>query len=143
MARRAYILTNRKRVIIALVHTVVFLGVALRGPFTRVAALRAGSPASSWIMAAVYLLVSSILVLLAARSLNALERIYFACCTTSAGFGLARQLVGDPRMYAAAWIRVAMLALAIAVGLRILRAYGGSPVRSPGPGPDSSEWLPE
>jgi len=120
---RAYILTNRKRVVVALVHTVVFLGVAARGAFTTVAALQPHSPASSWILAAVYLVVSSILLFLTARSLNPRERLYFACCSTSAVFGLARQLLGDPRLYAAAYVRVLMLALALWVGLAMLRAW--------------------
>ncbi len=124
---RYFILTTRKRTIVALVHTVAFLTLALRGVVTVVPPLHRTSPASGWIMPSVYLAVSSVLLLLTARSRNARERLYFACCATSAGFGLARQVAGDPRMHAAAYIRVAMLLCAVIVGSSILRGYQPAP----------------
>jgi hypothetical protein len=121
---RYVILTNRKRAIVALVHTVVFLAVAMYGMLMVVRPLAMNSPAAAWVMTAVYAVVTSILLVLAAFSGNGIERIYFAFCTTSAGFGLARQIVGDPRMFVAVYVRVAMLACAVAAGIVILRRHG-------------------
>ncbi len=124
---RYVILTNRKRVIVALVHTVAFLIVAMYGFLTVVRPLAIASPASAWVLAAVYLVVSSILLVLAAVSGPLRERLYFAFCAASAAFGLARQLLGDPRMHVAVYIRVAMLACAVATGMLILRGYRLAP----------------
>jgi len=121
---RYVILTNRKRVIVALVHTVVFLTVAIYGFLMVVRPLRANSPTAAWVMAAVYAVITSILFVLAAICRNGPERIYFAFCTTSAAFGLARQILGDPRMFVAVHIRVAMLACAVVTGIVILRRHG-------------------
>jgi hypothetical protein len=121
--KRYVILTNRKRAIVALVHTVVFLVVALFGFVTVVRPLEAASPAGSWILAAVYLVVSGVLLALTMASRTAAERLYFGLCTTSAGFGLLRQVVGDPRMHAAVFVRVAMLGCAVLVGNWILRSH--------------------
>ena len=120
---RYVILTNRKRAIVALVHTVVFLTVAMYGMLMVVRPLAMNSPRSAWVMTAVYTVVTSILLVLAGISGNGIERIYFAFCTTSAGFGLARQILGDPLMYVAVYIRVAMLACAVATGIVILRRH--------------------
>jgi len=121
---RYVILTNRKRAIIALVHTVVFLAVAMYGVLLVVRPLVMNSPRSAWVMTAVYVVVTSILLALAAFARHGVERIYFAFCATSAAFGLARQILGDPRMYIAVYIRVAMLACAVAAGVVILRRHG-------------------
>jgi peptidoglycan/LPS O-acetylase OafA/YrhL len=86
--------------------------------------LAMNSPAAAWVMTAVYAVVTSILLVLAAFSGSGIERIYFAFCTTSAAFGLARQILGDGRMYVAVYIRVAMLACAVAAGIVILRRHG-------------------
>jgi hypothetical protein len=88
------ILTTRKRVIIALVHTVVFLAVAMAGLFYTVGPLRRASPTSAWIIASIYVIVSSILLWLTAISGRTGERCYFGFCATSASFGLLRQLLG-------------------------------------------------
>jgi glucose dehydrogenase len=124
--KRYVILTNRKRAIVALVHTVVFLGVALFGFVTAVRPLRAASPAPSWVLAGVYLLVTTALMLLTLVSRKAAERLYFALCTTSAGFGLWRQIAGDPPMHLAVYVRVAMLACAVVVGSWILRDHASA-----------------
>ena len=114
------ILNTRKRVVVALVHTVVFLGVAVLGFFFAVAPLRQSSPPSAWILAAVYTTVSSVLLWLTSISRGPVERLYFACCATSASFGLLRQLLGDPAMHSAVYVRVAMLACAVATGFWML-----------------------
>ena len=117
------ILTTRKRVIVALVHSVVFWIIAAFGLVSTVHPLRTASPASAWVMTGVYVNVSSILLLLTAISRHPGERWYFGFCTTSASFGLLRQLLGDSRMHAAVYVRVAMLACAVLMGVWILREY--------------------
>ena len=116
------ILTNRKRVIVALVHTVVFLGLAVYTAFLTIRPLGAASPTSAWILGAVYLLVSAALLMLTAVSRNSRERLYFGLCTSSAALGLCRQILGDARLYSAAPLRVALLACAVLTGLAMLRA---------------------
>jgi hypothetical protein len=123
--RRYVILNNRKRVIIALVHTVAFLLLAVYTGTLVVRPLHAGSPMPGWIMAGVYVAVTTALLVLAAVSGNPIERTYFGLVTTSAGFGLARQIVGDAGIPMAVYVRVAMLACAVAVGVGILREYRG------------------
>ncbi|MFY9726136.1 MAG: hypothetical protein WB579_03050 [Bryobacteraceae bacterium] len=121
--RPCVILSNRKRVIIALVHTVAFLLLAVYTGMLLVRPLHAGSPASGWIIAGVYVAVTTALLVLAAISGNAVERIYFGFCTTAAGFGLARQILGDAGIPAAVYVRVAMLACAVVIGAAMLRGY--------------------
>jgi hypothetical protein len=123
------ILTNRKRAIVALVHTVVFLGVAFSGFVTAVRRLQAASPVWSWVLAGVYLLVTAALLSLMLVSRKAVERLYFGLCATSAGFGLLRQIAGDPPLHPAVYVRVAMLGCAVLVVSRILRTH-----RSPADG---------
>jgi len=121
------ILTNRKRAIVALVHSVAFLGVAGLGFLSTASPLRRGAPASAWAMVGVYTLVSAILLTLMGYSRNATERLYFAFCSCSASFGLLRQILGDPRMRAAVYVRVTALAIAVYICLRIVREH--SPAR--------------
>ena len=128
--RRYVILTNRKRAIIALVHTVAFLALAVATGAITVQSLHASSRASAWIVAGIYLLVTMVLLALTAISGSFLERLYFACCTTSAGFGLARQLLGDQQLHAAVYIRVAMLACAVLLGFAILREHSSALIRA-------------
>ena len=118
------ILTTRKRVIVALVHTVVFLLVAVLLARRSVQALEASSPAGAWALAGVYLVVTSVLAILAAYAGRS-ERLYFLLCTLSAGFGLARQVLGDPRMYAAVYLRVLLLSCAVLLGCVLLRRRAG------------------
>ena len=120
---RYVILTNRKRAIVALVHSVAFLGIALYGAITVVRPLGGASPTSAWILAGVYVAVSTALAVLAAMSGNSRERLYFAFCATSATFGLLRQILGDPGMYFAVYVRIAMLSCAVATGIAIVRAH--------------------
>jgi hypothetical protein len=122
---RYVILTTRKRAIVALVHSVAFLLIALYGVITVVRPLGTASPGSAWILAGVYVAVSSALAVLAAIAGNWRERLYFAFCATSATFGLLRQILGDPPMHFAVYVRVALLACAVATGLAIVRAHRG------------------
>jgi predicted permease len=121
--RRYIILSNRRRVIIALVHTVAFLLLAVFTGLLLVRPLHAGSPRSGWIIAGIYVAVTGALLALAALSGNFIERIYFGLCAASAAFGLARQILGDAGIPAAVCVRVAMLACAVVVGVVILREH--------------------
>ena len=128
--RRYVILTNRKRAIIALAHTVAFLALAVVTGTITVQAVHAGSRASAWIIAGIYLLVTIALLVLTAISGSLRERLYFACCTTSAAFGLARQMLGDQQLHAAVYIRVVMLACAVLLGVAILREHSAALIRA-------------
>jgi hypothetical protein len=121
------ILTNRKRAIIALIHSIFFLLIAL---------VQMGSPrmlpiwirihsslASAIALLAVYLVVTSILLVLTVVSRCALERAYFGLCSTSASAGLFRIVVGDPPLHVAGIVRVLMLSLAVWTGLIVLREH--------------------
>jgi hypothetical protein len=130
--RRYVILTNRKRAIIALVHTMAFLALAVVTGAITVQSLHAGSRLSAWIVAGIYLLVTTVLLALTVISGSLRERLYFACCATSAGFGLARQLLGDHQLHAAVYIRVATLACAVLLGVVILCEHSHS---APAPAP--------
>jgi hypothetical protein len=119
------VLTNRKRTLIAIVHSVVFLGIALHGfasPKAAVA-LHGSGAAGGVTLIAVYLTVASILSWLVSISRCARERLYFALCASSATFGLLRTIFGDVSLPAAQYLRVAMLTSAVAVGAWILRSF--------------------
>jgi len=119
------ILTNRKRSFIALIHSFVFLGIALHG----FAAPKAGillpgpSPVGDLVLIGIYLIVASILGWLVTVSRCARERLYFALCTTSATFGLLRTVFGDASLPIAQYMRVFMLISAVVVGSLIFRSY--------------------
>ena len=120
---RYVILSNRKRAIIALIHTVAFLIVAIITGMITVHALHKGSSGGAWAIGGIYVLVTAALLILTAVSGRTSERIYFACCTTSAAFGLARQIFGDEQIHVAIYVRVIMLACAVAMGVVILREH--------------------
>ncbi len=119
------ILTNRKRAIVALVHSMVFLLIAFHGTISGVRPLGAASPASARTMVGVYVAVSFALAVLAAISGNWRERLYFAFCATSAAFGLLRQVLGDPPMHFAVYVRIGLLSCAVVTGLSIVRVHRG------------------
>jgi hypothetical protein len=119
------ILTNRKRALVALVHSVVFLGIASHGfASTKAGILTPGLVATADIvLIAIYLTVASILAWLATLSKCARERVYFALCTSSATFGLLRTVFGDTALPAAQYLRVIMLTSAVGVGTWIFRSF--------------------
>jgi hypothetical protein len=117
------ILTNPKRAVVALAHSVAFLALATYGLRGSVRPLQWTSPHSLWVLPAIYLVVSSVLIVLTAVSGTVSERLYFGFCATSASFGLARQIAGDPRLHVAVYVRVTMLGCAVLTGLWILRGY--------------------
>lgn len=118
------VLNNRKRALIALIHSVVFLGIAAHGFLSLKAGILGGAGATGdFVLIGIYLVVASILVWLVGLSRCARERIYFALCACSATSGLLRTVFGDVSIPAAQYMRVAMLSSAVAVGILILRSY--------------------
>jgi hypothetical protein len=119
------VLTNRKRALIALVHSVVFLGIAMHGfasPKTGVLLPRLAATADV-VLIVIYLAVASILLWLVGVSGCIKERVYFALCTCSATFGLLRTIFGDAALPVAQYLRVTMLLSAVALGTWILRSF--------------------
>ena len=118
------VLTNRKRALIALIHSVVFLGIATHGFITSKAGILHGQGLTAdFILITIYVVVASILTWLISLSRCARERIYFAFCACSATFGLLRTIFGDSTIPAAQYMRVIMLSSAVVVGTLILRSF--------------------
>ena len=118
------ILTNPKRSIIALIHSVVFASIAL------VSILRAAEVAPIWIKTTtssraitliIYLIVSSVLIVLFRVSRPAIEKLYFAFCASSASLGLLRNIIGDQNVPPVRYFRFLMLLCAVLTGVIILR----------------------
>lgn len=120
------ILTNRRRAMVALVHSVAFLLIAVR---QLVAAQRVAGifvpavPAGTWILGGIFAIVSAILFWLFAISRASTEKLYFGLCTVSATSGLLRTALGDHGFHAGLYIRVVMLVSAVLVGLLIVRTH--------------------
>jgi hypothetical protein len=134
------VLTSRKRILIALIHTIVFLGVAIgTGLFTRVAALHAAAPTSAYAVAAIYLAVSAILLWLTSLAARPLERAYFAFCATSACLGLLRQIAGDSQVHPVVYLRIVSLGCAVLMGLWMHRATAPSTSLQPSPTDGAAE----
>lgn len=119
------ILTNRKRALIALVHSFVFLGIALHGFASTKSGIIAPQqiPIGDLVLLGIYLVVASILAWLVTVSRCARERFYFSLCTTSATFGLLRTIFGDASLPIAQYMRVIMLTAAVVVGTLIYRSF--------------------
>ena len=124
------ILTNRKRAIVALAHSVVFLLITVRQ-------MVAATPADgvwvastvrpgTWILCGIFAIVSSILLWLLVISHGWMEKIYFGFCTVSATSGLLRTAAGDQAFHAGLYIRVVMLVSAVLVGLLIVHRHSRS-----------------
>ena len=116
------VLTNRKRAFIALIHSVVFLGIALHGFLSPKPGILHSSAVGELVLVGIYLIVASILAWLVSVSRGMRERGYFALCATSATFGLLRTIFGDASIPAAQYLRVIMLSSAVAVGFLIVRS---------------------
>jgi hypothetical protein len=121
------ILTDRKRAVVALVHSVVFLLIAVRQMVaaTPVAGIWVASSVTrgTWILCGIFAVVSSILFWLLVISRGWMEKFYFGFCTISATSGLLRTAAGDQAFHAGLYIRVGMLVSAVLVGLLIVRAH--------------------
>jgi hypothetical protein len=119
------ILTNRKRAVIALVHSIFFLGVAsLQLAVSRTAAfsLHGQRAAGGVTLLAIYGIVSMILIWLVGISGCVKERLYFGLCGMSAAFGIVRTIFGDP-VFHANLLRVLLLASAVLLCTHILRNH--------------------
>jgi hypothetical protein len=132
------ILTNRKRAIVALIHSIVFLLIAFRQMIAATPAAGVWLPSSvstgTWVLCGIFTIVSAILLWLFAISRGWIERLYFGMCTVSASSGLLRTAFGDQAFHAGLYIRVVMLISAVLVGLLIVRLHSPAP-----PLPDSPE----
>ncbi len=119
------ILTNRKRAFIALIHSVVFLGIAVHGFIAPKPGiwLPEFAATSDLILIAIYIVVASILAWLVSVSRCAKERLYFSLCAGSASFGLLRTVFGDAALPAAQYLRVLMLTSAVGLGAWIFRSF--------------------
>ena len=121
------VLSNRKRAIIALIHSVFFLMVAFMGAFSQPIQpvwIRIHDAVGAAVsMIAVYAIVTTILLILTKISRCSIERLYFGFCAASAGTGLIRLILGDAPHHLAVFVRVLMLSLAVFTGLIILREH--------------------
>lgn len=121
------ILTNRKRAIVALAHSVVFLLIASRQMIAATPAAGIWLPArvstGTWILCTIFVIVSAILLWLFAISRGWMEKLYFAMCAVSATSGLLRTAAGDQAFHAGLYIRVVMLMSAVLVGVLIVRRH--------------------
>ncbi len=121
------ILTNRKRAIIALVHSFVFLGIAMMGlasaPKAGLLLPHRAYTAGNIAVFCVYLIVTSVLLILTWYSRCVRERAYFAFCSASASVGLLRAVVGDPVAHIGPVARVLLLGTAVVIGFAILSAH--------------------
>ena len=119
------ILNSRKRAIIALVHTVIFLTVAgIQAAISHAEPLAVhGSKATSGlILLGIYLVVTTVLLVLLKASDCTKEKVYFALCAGSASFGLVRIVMGDQVLHVNI-LRVLLLGCAVLVGMMILRTH--------------------
>ncbi|MGA2414860.1 MAG: hypothetical protein ABSF59_10445 [Candidatus Sulfotelmatobacter sp.] len=121
------ILTNRKRAVVALVHSGVFLLIALRQMLAPNPAAGLWSPGKvawgTWILCGVFVVVSAILLGLLLMACGWLEKFYFGLCAMSAASGLLRTAAGDVAFHAGLSIRVSLLMSAVLVGWLIVRRH--------------------
>jgi hypothetical protein len=127
MAAPFAILNSRKRAVIALVHSVFFLGLATRdwAVSARLGGVvaRTHVPMGAIALVGIYAIVSAVLVTLFFCSAGFQERLYFGFCAASATSGLVRAIVGDARFTAGSPLRVIMLISAVVVGWLLLRTH--------------------
>ena len=117
------VLTNRKRTLIALIHSVIFLAIAIHGFLApKYGILRGSAAAGDFILIGIYLIVACILLWLVSLSRGVLERAYFLLCAGSATSGLARTIFGDSTIPPAQYLRVIFLSSAVVLGVFMLRS---------------------
>ncbi len=118
------VLNNRKRALIALIHSLVFLGIAMHGFMSPKTGILYGSGGSGdFGLIGIYFTVASTLAWLVTLARCSKERMYFALCACSATFGLLRTIIGDGALPVAQYLRVIMLSSAVVVGMRIFRSF--------------------
>lgn len=119
------ILNSRKRAIVALVHSIVFLAVAgIQAAVSHAEplAIHGSRATSGLILLAIYVVVTTVLLLLLKASDCTKEKLYFALCAGSASFGLLRIVMGDQVLHVNL-MRVLLLGSAVLVGMLILRTH--------------------
>jgi hypothetical protein len=119
------ILNSRKRAVVALIHSIFFLAIAaIQAAISHAQPLsfHGSKPTGGLVLLGIYVIVTSILMVLLAASDCAKEKLYFALCAGSAGLGLLRIVLGDPALHANV-LRVAFLTCAVLVGFAILRTH--------------------
>ncbi|MGA9530137.1 MAG: hypothetical protein WBS24_18630 [Terriglobales bacterium] len=125
--REFAILTNRKRALVALIHSIVFWLIAFRQMMSATPAPGIWLPemvsAGTWALCGIFSVVSAILFWLFAISRGWVEKSYFGMCTISASAGLLRTVFGDQAFHAGLYIRVAMLSSAVLVGMFVVRSH--------------------
>jgi hypothetical protein len=134
------VLTNRRRTLIALAHSLFFLALAVRGFDSPKAAFKLhGSSLDLGVgLVILYTTVISILVWLITISGCRPERMYFRLCAASATLGLLRTCFGDAALPAAQFLRILMLICAVVTGTWILHSYNPPPAI---PNPSSRNSL--
>ena len=118
------VLTNRKRALIALIHSIVFLGIATHGFVApKHGVLQGASGIADFILTGIYLIVASILIWLVTLARGFRERAYFLLCAGSATSGLLRTILGDGMIPPAQYLRVIFLSSAVMVGALMVRSF--------------------
>lgn len=118
------VLTNRKRAVIALIHSIAFLGIAIHGFVApKAGILRGAGMNGDYILLAIYIVVAAILLWLVSISRGLVERGYFVFCAASVSSALVRTMLGDQLVPPAQYLRVLMLSLAVVVGFLIVRSH--------------------
>ncbi|HXJ85224.1 MAG TPA: hypothetical protein VMS18_00265 [Candidatus Binatia bacterium] len=137
------VLNNQKRAIIALIHSIVFLGVAAHGFAShKLGVVHGNVVPGEFVLIGIYVIVSSILLWLVGISRGLLERAYFGLCATSATSGLVRTILGDRVVPPAQYLRVLMLSSAVAIGFMIVRCHSRTAVAAD-PAELSTETSPD
>ncbi len=77
------------------------------------------------ILLTIYVIVTTVLLILLRFSSCTKERLYFGLCAASAAFGLVRILLGDPVLHANI-LRVLLLGCAVIIGTGILRTHSSA-----------------
>lgn len=121
------ILTNRKRAVIALIHSIAFALIAARSAAATTSVhpiwISDSAPFSSFAILTIYIVVSSVLIQLARVSRIAREKLYFAFCASSASLGLLRTIFGDHNLPSVRFLRLGMLLCALGIGVVIVRSH--------------------
>jgi len=119
------ILNSRKRAIVALVHSIIFLavaGVQAAVSHAEPLAIHGSRATGGLILLGIYVVVTTVLLLLLKASDCTKEKLYFALCAGSASFGLVRIVMGDQVLHVNI-MRVLLLGCAVLVGMMILRTH--------------------
>ena len=124
------ILNSRKRAIIALVHTVIFLCVAaLQTALSHAKAfsLHGDKVVGGIVLLTIYTIVTTVLLVCCGTPPIPASACISRCARPAPAFGLLRILLGDPVLHAGVF-RVLLLSGAVVVGTLILRSHSTAPV---------------